>query len=240
MPKRTDTNNKKHFKKSLSFTGQRQIGKNKSEHINDQELNTTEEMLKILGPDSPTTRDSSDSIYNKKYNEINTDQKQDQYNNRSNFLLNPQSNIYKQMDPMMSQMQQMPSMMDPMMQQMPQMQQMPSMANPYTQQMPPMMDSMMPQMMGKINNSQNMDYGAVDSILANTLAPINMNNNMMYNNMNNNNMLDNINMNNNMTNNNMMNNNILSNNMGNSMESSSDKVDFKKLSELYSMNIIKQ
>jgi hypothetical protein len=119
--------------------------------------------------------------------------------------------------------------MDPMMQQMP------SMANPYMSQM-----HQMPQMMGKINNSQNTDYGAVDSVLANTLAPINMNNNMMYNNMNNNNMLDNINMNNNMMNNNMMNNNILSNNIGNSMETSIDKVDFKKLSELYSMNIIKQ
>ena len=176
MGKQTDANENNSSKKKYSFTGHRTIGSNKSQHINDSDSNTTEDMLKILQNDNHVNNnfvgnnEQSNSIF--KYN--NTNQMQNP--NQMMSMLDPLQMQNMMESPQMQNMTnpQMQNMTNPQMQNMtnPQMQNMidPQMQNMIDPQMQNMMNSQMQNMM---NPNQFMGAGDIDPLLVNTFAPIN-------------------------------------------------------------------
>ena len=213
MGKQTENNKNKSSKKNYSFTGHRIIGENKAKHLNESDSNTTDDMLKVL---------ESEQSFN------------------HNMMAQP-----------------VPGPQNPMMNQMQQMQQM-QMMNSMGPQVPQMNPLMMNQMGPNIN--QFMGAADVDPLMVNTLAPVNnmkndfgfdpnglMNSSQMVQNISGLNNLaqlgnNNFQMANQYATNAMSETNMMGmNNMG-IMENSKpfDANSLRNLSNLYSMNIIKQ
>ncbi len=215
MGKQTESNKNKSSKKNYSFTGHRIIGENKATHLagSESDSNTTDDMRQLLESDHVT-------------------------NNR-NMMAQPEIPMMQQ------QMNQMPMMM----------------------QQPPV-PQMNPFMMNQSNSKINQFMGDVDPLMVNTLAPINnmgnnfggfegnglMNSSQMAQNLSGFANLAQLNPNgfemaNQYANNAMSETNMMGmNNMGmmNNMDMSNgyskslDPNSLKNLSNLYSMNIIKQ